>query len=173
MTEINDQLKTHDKLVPFYDIESTYAITIQPGDNLQFLNKNYTSDSRLLRFRQHYMEILRDNLITNYYFKIELSEPKGDLNDHHAGSRLHLHGIIMFDNKKQIINFLLKGLKNIKDKARITIKKISSQDNLKIWWDYINKQKLISNDITTLSNYIDSHDCFHSLNKKLQDKRAE
>lgn len=149
MTEVT--VHNHESLENYYDKTSNYAITIQPSDKLQFLQKVLSVNKRITSFRQYYRQVFEDDF-SNYYFQIEISEPRGNLQKH-IGGRLHLHGILMFESKSHIVDYLLKGLRQLLVDSRVTISKIDTIESFNNWWKYIHKQRLLPREFTTLSNY--------------------
>lgn len=130
-----------------YDTTNYYALTIQPEDKLQFLGKKPTA--RIMSIRQHYYSLLQEAQFP-YYINLEISEPTGSLHNGTSGGRLHYHGIIKFNNNKQITSFLLEYQYKLLRQARIEISKINDKE---AWLKYIHKQTLLSKDITILTNW--------------------
>lgn len=136
-----------EKLQPKYKIDTYYAITIQPDDKIQFCGTDHMA--RINKFRQYYYSMFQDYKAP-YYINIEISEPLGSLPNKSVGPRLHIHGIIKFNTKKQILKFLLVQMHTILKQARLEISEINDKT---AWWKYIHKQKLLPKEYKTLSNY--------------------
>lgn len=135
------------KLLPKYKLDTYYAITIQPNDKLQFHGNKATS--RIMKIRQHFYSLFQE-IPYPYYINLEISEPIGSLHEKTTGGRLHYHGIIKFNTKKQISQFLLETQYQILRQSRLEISEI--HDRL-AWLKYVHKQTLISEDISILSNH--------------------
>lgn len=135
------------KLEPKYNLRDYYAITIQPSDKLQHLGKK--PYARMTNVRQHFYSLLQECQIP-YYINMEISEPIGSLQDKTTGGRLHYHGIIKFNNKMQLISFLLEYQYKLLRQSRLELSKINDK---KAWLNYIEKQNLIPPAMRTLTNW--------------------
>ncbi len=113
-----------------------YAVTISPPDNHQFFGRK----DRLKRFINFVNENLL-NLPGEWEFITELSEPRGmQLYAKAKGPRLHLHGVIIFTNKKEVRHFLLHEYYKITRWASIDIDTV---EDLNTWTSYMMKQRTI------------------------------
>lgn len=154
----------HPSLENYYNHTHLFAVTIQPDDKLQCLNRNYTVASRFLKFRSFYWDKLSTN-IDDYYFVTELSEPRGNLHNH-VGSRLHLHGYIWFESAYSLKRYLMKSLRLLLDNTRLTISKIETNESARNWWKYIHKQEILPDPAKIITSYTDS-ELFY--NKKIKE----
>lgn len=156
MTEKN----TNTKL--FYDV-GYYSITINPEDRYQHFGM--LGINRMQKFR----ELMRDTLYPwktdfgiDYYFRIELSEPR-DINNT-RGPRLHLHGVILFTSRKSVYNFLLECLPKL---AKFTHVNIDTINDINQWEQYVEKQR----DIVTVKPMASDDDLFSRVKQWEKDKK--
>ncbi len=130
---------------PAYKVNVPYAVTLSPCDRYQFAE----SINRFSKFRNFWHgEFISSKFKYDMY--IEISEPlnqkmllKGTL-----GPRLHLHGVIMFRNNKELGEFLLHTIHQWLKYSNVYIHTIDHSD---VWQGYYNKQKLYKKN--RLSNY--------------------
>lgn len=115
-----------------YKCNEVYAISLNPIDKYQFAGK----PDRWKKFTN----FIHGQLISwryDYYLFTEISEPK-TINQGQIGPRLHLHGTIIFESKKQIQTFLLHSLYQLSRWCRIDIDTIDDIDH---WTSYMTKQQ--------------------------------
>lgn len=126
----------NDKIIPFYRPEEVYSVTINPQE--QYVN----SIDRLSKFHNMmYGEMigLIDNGI-HYSFYTEISEPRGNTKYHQECARLHLHGIIYFEDYKAVRHFLLHTVTRW---CKISKWEVDTIDSLEKWKKYCKKQQFI------------------------------
>ncbi len=126
----------------FYGIQKKYEVTINPNDKHQF----FGSPRRLELFVMDVQKLLIkafDNYNVKYRLCIELSEPKAinkeDNKKCSSGSRLHMHGYILFDSNLVLGNYLLKSQYYLSRWSDIQINEYRKD----YWPDYCAKQKLV------------------------------
>ncbi len=124
----------------FYNILKKYEVTINPNDKHQF----FGSPRRLELFVMDVQKLLIkafDNYNVKYRLYIELSEPKAinkeDTRKCSAGSRLHMHGYILFDSNLVLGNYLLKSQYYLSRWADIQVNEYRED----YWSEYCVKQK--------------------------------
>lgn len=117
----------------YYVTQKWYALTIKPSDTHQF----FLREDRLNLFRTLIQQQLL-HCAFKYELYYELSEPRGSINGN--GSRLHLHGRIMFTDDTALLNWLLYDMSRLLKIGHIDVDTI---DNEEVWIEYCNKQKLI------------------------------
>ena len=131
----------------FYNKAQWYSVTINPSDKYQYHGK----EDRIKKFRNFMYEtfLQLDSYKIQYKFNIELSEPK-EIKPGTTGSRLHLHGRIMFTCNYSIMQFLLHVQYAW---SRIAYVDIDTIEDIEIWDTYCTKQQHIFKGIKTeLSN---------------------
>jgi len=124
----------------FYSIGTLYAVTLNPCDVHQYILK----PDRRTKIKTMYREIL-DTCNCKYHFKLEFSEPRGMRVKDYFGPRLHFHGIMRFDNKEQVYEFLNKTFHLLCKYGTVDI---DICNDLTVWLEYINKQKVIKDKIS-------------------------
>ena len=130
----------------FYKKKQLYAVTISPDDKHQFF---YKSD-RLKKFINLYNELtvdLKTIYKIDYYFKVELSEPRGEISS--QGPRLHLHGWIYMPYEHSVFKFLEIIMPRLLQHARLEITQLNDYES---WDKYIHKQSHIFKQNNTISN---------------------
>lgn len=128
-----------EKIDNFYEINKLYSITMNPVDSSQFLGKK----DRYKKFHTHIYNLLIDMDI-KYDLTIELSEPHGKMfTQGYSGPRLHLHGAIMFPDRKSLSKFLLNYHYKINKISSIDIDTIN---NKQTWTNYCKKQHILPAD---------------------------
>lgn len=133
----------------FYKLNTEYSISINPCDKFQYNGRQ----ERLNLFRKFVSEHVVGNIDCDYTFIIEFSEPRSDLKQGSTGPRLHLHGIINFQTKSQLGQFLKIGLYKLLRHSYVDIDTIN---NKKEWMQYMTKQPLLGDRYRLVSNVIDS-----------------
>lgn len=132
---------------PYYRLNTTYSITINPHDKYQFFDK----EDRHIKFFNYWhsksIDLLNNEI--DYYLVMEISEPHNEIKYNYSGPRLHFHGWIRFRSARGRACFLLYCLGNIAKHAYTSIDTI--EDN-EVWYDYCHKQNIFKNRI--LTNYI-------------------
>lgn len=126
-----------DKKTPsnYYTTQTPYAITINPIDKYQFVgrpNREYLFSNLILSIVQP----MKHNLIL---YK-EISEPHQMVLQGKLGPRLHLHGVITFDSKTKLKQFLLHDMYSLLRIASVDIDTIEDLDH---WLSYCSKQSLL------------------------------
>ncbi len=90
-----------------------------------------------------------------YVFYIELSEPRGF---HTAlefkGPRLHLHGIVYFEDKTSLRSFLRAGYYSL---TRWTSTDFDTITDLSVWKSYIQKQSIVPKRYCKVTNIFPSN----------------
>jgi len=124
----------------FYLIGTLYAVTLNPCDVHQYILK----PDRKTKIKTLYREIL-ETCNCRYHFKLEFSEPRGMRVKDYFGPRLHFHGLIRFDNKEQLHDFLFKTYHMLCKYGSLDIDICNDPS---VWMDYINKQKIIKDKIS-------------------------
>ncbi len=129
----------------FYVIGEKYSVTLNPPDNHQYFGKKD-------RFHLFYNFVNEQMLMLGgrYVFFIELSEPNGF---HTAlsfkGPRLHLHGIVWFEDGASLRTFLNTGMYSL---TRWTALDFDIIDDMSVWKKYIQKQKIVPKRYRTVRN---------------------
>lgn len=136
VTEASDAKVFYEK--NFYFIDTLYAITFNP--EWQFNQK----PDRYDKFHTKIYNLLVD-LKISYDVVIEVSEPHARPKREYMqygseGPRLHIHGVIRFDTRKQLQDFLLFGVYRL---CQNGITKIDSVKDLQIWSNYCKKQHIL------------------------------
>lgn len=124
----------------FYLIGTLYAVTLNPCDVHQYILK----PDRKTKIKTLYREIL-ETCNCRYHFKMEFSEPFGMRLKDYYGPRLHMHGLIRFDNKEQLHDFLFKTFHLL---CKYGTLDIDICNDPSVWMEYINKQKIIKDKIS-------------------------
>ncbi len=127
------------KLECYYKVGQFYAITINPCDKYQFFG-------RINRCKRYHNFIYEQFLQfkCDYLLYIEISEPRGMHTQGYNGPRLHMHGTIYFENRKQLGWWLVEGYYKLLRFAAVDIDTI---EDLPKWDAYCRKQNLIRNNI--------------------------
>lgn len=129
----------------YYKINTKYSITLTPIDKYQYFGK----PNRYNKFHNFVYEQFICNAYEHELF-IEVSEPRGFHKQGYSGPRLHLHGYILFRNKKELANFLMDGYYRLTRWAGTDIDTIEDE---KKWYSYCTKQRLFKKDrISNWSN---------------------
>lgn len=125
----------------FYKANILYAITINPDDSKQY-NKRETKNlyDRMAKVKAYINETMLclPQFSIEYELYLELSEPSDSTFGRYP--RIHVHGLIRFDNNKSINQWLLYEFYRIMEHNMICIKPI---DNLLEWEKYCKKQQHI------------------------------
>lgn len=132
---MNDKKKCNKVKEVYYKIGVPYSVTVQPDDHHQY----YESGVRLKQFRDKMAEVMLANTCC-YNFVIELSEPHGSILRHHSGARLHMHGIILFENISELAHYLMYDQARWCKCGRLEVDTITDMD---VWIGYMKKQNII------------------------------
>ncbi len=120
----------------FYKVGDLYSVTLNPPNQHQYFGKPK-------RFSLFY-DFVNTQLLRiggRYVFYIELSEPRGFKTAREfMGPRLHLHGIVWFEDKASLRSFLSAGYYSL---TRWTSTDFDTIDNIKVWKKYIQKQSVV------------------------------
>lgn len=120
-----------------YELNKPYAITINPNDKHQgLLCSKYLSRCALVR--KHIMDIIHDSKI-NILLHLDISQPS---EIHNNIPRLHYHGVFMFRKYEDIMIFQLETLRQL---SSMSIIKIDTINDIKIWHKYCTKYDHITN----------------------------
>lgn len=142
-----------------YDEKST--ITYRPGDKLSFTIapddkvQQFLKAQRVPEFYDYYKTKF-DKLDTkhySYWFRIEVSEPIGEIKS--EGPRLHLHGILHLKTRYAVFNFLIQFMPDILQHALIKVNHLT-EETTPGWINYCNKQSDIVPSNFWLSNEVDN-----------------
>lgn len=122
----------------FYTPCKSYAFTINAHDRHQF----FEHANRLKKGIAYYTEKLNNSLndYADYVAYVELSEPKGELDVHSMGPRLHVHGVFILRSDILTRQFLLNGMTKLKEGSSC---KIDILTDPMLWAFYITKQQYI------------------------------
>lgn len=115
--------------IPFYQLHTLYAITLNPSDN--FMKGCKTEVNQVSRIREFISKQLDGN---HYLLEWDVSCPIELKNGQHP--RLHLHGVINFVQKHALRDFLLVRLKTLSNHMYI---KIGPVNDLIVWKKYCQK----------------------------------
>lgn len=131
-----------------YNVGDRLSVTIAPDDKVQqFLKVN-----RLSEFYDYYKAKFEklDSKNFNHWFRIELSEPIGEIQS--EGPRLHLHGYVELKTRLGVFNWLLTIMPDLLQHARLEIHHL---DDTKLdgWINYCIKQAKIMPSNCWLSNF--------------------
>lgn len=127
----------------FFKVNIPFSVNICPNDQHQY----FGSQDREKKFINKMRESLLILNEIDYYFMIELSEPRSGSK---FGPRLHMHGVIMFRTSNTIKQFLMTYYYKL---LRIGIIDLDTIDNINIWSKYIHKQRHIMK-IKPLTNHL-------------------
>ncbi len=120
----------------YYTVETKYSCTLNPPDNYQMFGN-------VDRFA-HFYKFVSKHLLqlgARYHFIIELSEPRGFKTAHKfTGPRLHLHGIVWFDDRTMLRRFLSTGYYSL---TRWTATDFDTIKDMDTWKAYISKQHIV------------------------------
>jgi len=136
-----------------YRHKTWYGITIKPSDQLQYKR---VSD-RLKAFHNHYYEQFlpyQQKGIMHSMF-VEVSQPAGEVI---KPPRMHLHGILYFEKRDSVLNYLLYQMPKTLTEGHIHIFELDLIKGTSRfeWYKYITKQKkLIPKKYFIISNFID------------------
>lgn len=125
------------------------AVTIAPDDKVQ----GYLGKERYSNFVKYYstkFERLSDPKEYDYWFRIELSEPIGEVKS--EGPRLHLHGLVRLKTKNAVFKWLYMIMPDLLQHAILNIKHCS-EDRVSGWLAYCNKQ----NEYIPKPGYLSNH----------------
>lgn len=128
----------------FYKRGTPYAVTINPSDAYQY----YGYKDRYQRWREYMSLILEPltKLQIMYEFHAEISEPTlASVATNKKGPRLHVHGTVIFTRRNGLRDFLMDTLPNWAKTAMIDIDTI---EDMNIWQEYCEKQKLFNKRFT-------------------------
>lgn len=131
----------------FYEKDKWYAITIAPDDRLQW----FKDKKRYNHFYEYYRKLLIDLFDAKhyeYYFRIEASEPRGEIQS--SGPRLHLHGYLKMKSKSAVFQLLVHALCQLLEHSRL---EVTICNDVTAWWDYIHKQEMYMPIESWISNY--------------------
>lgn len=136
----------------FYKVGIPYAVTINPSDEYQY----YGYKDRYQRWRE-YMSLMLEPLTKlqiMYQIHAEISEPRlNSVATNKKGPRLHCHGTVVFTRRNGIRDFLLDILPKWAKHSMIDIDTI---DDIGIWQDYCEKQKLFNKVFTNCRHECDN-----------------
>lgn len=119
-----------------------YALTINPSDKLQYfglpykdrLKKSHDSIVKLLSELCHYK--------ISYWFNTEVSTPTTNSDNMHlVGSRIHLHGVIRFNDKDALFYFLLEFMTLLCKTSNWDIKPVTDPT---AWYEYCKKEPCLN-----------------------------
>ena len=119
----------------YFKVHDCYAFTLNPVDKYQFFGHK----DRFRRFRNFVYEQFL-SFSARYELFIELSEPRGMHTAGYMGPRLHMHGTVCFETKKQLGDFLMNDYYSL---LRWTSVDIDTVDCYETWLSYCTKQHLI------------------------------
>lgn len=123
----------------FYQKGNTYSFTINPDDCHQYLGKENRLKSFFDFSHQEIALLFNNNILFDYKFVIELSEPK-ELLKGKAGARYHLHGWVLFKKNESIFKFL----DTIQYKlTRLGYTELDIVNDIDAWESYMMKQQSI------------------------------
>lgn len=121
-----------------YTESTLYSVTIQPNDQYQF----FRTPERYSKFHELYdskFKRLFQKFKIRYQFRIELSEPIGDIDTN--GPRLHLHGLLELKTTSHVFLWLCDLLPDLLHNGRVTVHQIDSLQKFNGWLAYISKQQ--------------------------------
>lgn len=127
----------------FYKLGVAYTFNWNPENKYQFYSKG---TERLRHFRNQFNELIAGLKGINYYFVIELSEPRtnqyssGARNDNCLGPRYHVHGVIRFKSRLAIFDWLNHHLFKFFTTGVVEIDTIEDLENR---IEYCRKQQFI------------------------------
>lgn len=126
------------------------AVTICPDDKMQGFN----TPTRYLDFKSYYCaklnRLAEDGKLFQYNFRLELSEPIGEVNG--EGPRLHLHGVIKLPTNLSVFKWLNDVMPDLLIHARLKIDHIKDEAYLAGWYKYCYKQLPIMPVMATINN---------------------
>jgi len=136
-------------------VNRVYAITINPVDGHQYFvgrpKDGITSNGRLEKFKSYWTShspLSKIALYAKFWMNTELSEPvRGDSATQRP--RLHLHGVIRFDDIEGIKQFLLYEAVDLSAICRYDIKPL---EDWMTWRRYMYKQAFLG--LPCMKNYI-------------------
>ncbi len=134
----------------FYGIGTKYSVTLNPPDDHQYFN----SGNRFSKFYDFVQKMLL-TMGGRYVFFIELSEPRGfHPQGKFKGPRLHLHGIVYYEDKQQLRQFLCSGYYGL---TRWTATDIDTISDMTVWKQYIQKQSIVPKRYRKVTNIYGKH----------------
>lgn len=122
---------------PFYKINKLYSITINPDDKHQGVI--YKPYNRIGYVKKLILDILHDCEYFKMCLNVDISEPK-KLNGNYP--RIHFHGIFMFTDIHDILNFQLNFLYKV---SRFSNIDIDECNDFELWKAYCKKYNKILN----------------------------
>ena len=136
----------------FYKIGKPYAVTVNPSDEYQY----YGYKDRYHRWRE-LMALTFESLTPKqimYEFHAEISEPRqACIATHKKGPRLHCHGTVIFTKRNGLRDFLTEILPKW---AKYSMVDIDTIDDIEIWQEYCEKQKLFNKIFTNCKHNEDN-----------------
>lgn len=132
-------------LETFYKKKQWYWVTINPADKYQYLGHQLRQEL----FKKFICEHIVGNMICDFHFVIEYSEPRGNMVKSYSGPRLHIHGLIKFNSRSTVGHFLDRGMYKI---LRTSVIDIDTPKNISDCIDYMYKQKILKREYSVISN---------------------
>lgn len=126
-----------------------YAVTLNAEDSKQY----YGSANRVAQYRSFLNDLLLQ-LDADYYFKVEVSTPIGDIHASNKGPRLHAHGVIRLNKPSRLKKWLINGMPLLLVNNKMNIDKIIDGSQ---WLEYIHKDDKWMNE-PPLTNWSDPED---------------
>jgi len=125
----------------YYQLNTKYAITINPCDEFQFLKKE-TLILREIRCREYMLNTIQEinhlNRGLNIYLISEISENYYNPRYQTKESRFHWHGMIEFTTPESLKHFLLIDVCRLSKECQLNIVKI---DEMEGWKQYVHKSQ--------------------------------